>query len=171
MARMGYGPDRRIAIKVSTRNIGSFRDPAVILIDQLREIYIDAELEVVETAVWFSKLARKDFTLGMNVTGSGVDDPDQQFPENYACGSDRNYTGYCNRELDALVAAQSSEQDRTKRGQMVWEIDRRLQVDLARPVIMHNRGGTCWTPKVRNMTIMVNSVYNGWRFEDVWLEK
>ncbi len=171
MAKLGFGPDKRIPIKVSTRNIGSYRDASVILIDQLRHIYIDAELDVVETAVWFTKLARRDFTIGMNVTGSGVDDPDQQFFENYACGSKRNYTNYCNPGLDALVAAQSAELDPAKRKAMVWEIDRTLQEDLARPIVMHNRGGTCWSSKVRNLTIMVNSVYNGWRFDDVWMEK
>ena len=171
MGRLGYGPGKRIAVKVTTRNIGGFRDPAVILIDQLRHVYIDAELEVIDTAIWFTRLGRKDYTLGMNVTGSGVDDPDQQFFENYACGSPRNYTNYCNVELQELFVAQSSEPDLGKRRKIVWEIDRRLQEDLARPVIMHNRGGTCWTPKVRNMVIMANSVYNGWRFEDVWLEK
>jgi peptide/nickel transport system substrate-binding protein len=171
MAGLGYGPANRISIKVSTRNIPSYRDAAVILIDQLREIYIDGELEVVETAIWFTKLARRDYTLGMNVTGSGVDDPDQQFYENYACGSQRNYTNYCDAGLSSLLDAQSSELDLTRRKKMVWEIDRKLQEDLARPIIMHNRGGTCWSPKVRNMTIMVNSVFNGWRFEDVWMEK
>jgi peptide/nickel transport system substrate-binding protein len=171
MTSLGFGPDKRIPIKVSTRNIGGYRDAAVILIDQLREIHFDAELEVVETAVWFTKLARRDFTIGLNVTGSGVDDPDQQFYENYACGSKRNYTNYCNPGLDALVAAQSAELDPARRRPLVWEIDRTLQKDLARPIIMHNRGGTCWSPRVRDLTIMVNSVFNGWRFEDVWLEK
>jgi peptide/nickel transport system substrate-binding protein len=171
MARLGFGPDKRVPVKVATRNIGGYRDAAVILIDQLREIHFDAELEVVETAVWFTKLARRDFTIGLNVTGSGVDDPDQQFYENYACGSKRNYTNYCNPGLDALVAAQSAELDPARRRPLVWEIDRTLQEDLARPIIMHNRGGTCWSSRVREMTIMVNSVFNGWRFEDVWLEK
>ena len=45
MEKLGYGPDKRSSIKVSTRNIPSYRDPAVILIDQLKEIYIDAELD------------------------------------------------------------------------------------------------------------------------------
>ena len=45
MERLGYGPDKRLPIKVSTRNLPHFRDPAVILIDQLKEIYIDGELE------------------------------------------------------------------------------------------------------------------------------
>src|SRR6516165_406909 len=49
MQRLGYGPDKRVALKVSTRNIPPFRDPAVILIDQLKEVYIDGELEIVET--------------------------------------------------------------------------------------------------------------------------
>ena len=171
MAKLGYGPDKRITIKVSTRNIPGYRDAAVILIDQLRQIHFDAELDPVDTAIWFTKLARKDYTIGMNVTGSGVDDPDQQFYENYACGSQRNYTNYCDTGFRSLLDAQSAELDLAKRKQMVWEIDRKLQEDLARPIIMHNRGGTCWSPKVRNLTIMVNSVFNGWRFEDVWLEK
>ncbi len=42
MAEAGYGPDKRLAVKVSVRNTPPFRDPAVILIDQLREVYIDA---------------------------------------------------------------------------------------------------------------------------------
>ena len=113
MAKLGYGPDKRLAIKVSTRNIGSFRDPSVILIDQLGKIYIDAELEVVETAIWFTKLTRRDYTLGLNVTGSGVDDPDQQFYENYACGSQRNYTNYC----DAAMGRCSTRSLRERSGQ------------------------------------------------------
>ena len=52
---------------------------------------------------------RKDFTVGLNVTENGVDDPDQQFYENYVCGAERNYTGYCNPEVDKLVDRQSME--------------------------------------------------------------
>jgi hypothetical protein len=58
------GPDRRLAIRVSTRNIPVYRDPAVILIDQLKDIYIDGELDTVETANWFPKIARKIIRSG-----------------------------------------------------------------------------------------------------------
>ncbi len=143
----------------------------MILIDQLKHVFIDGELDVIETAIWHSKIARKDYDIGLNLTGSGVDDPDQQFYENYACGSQRNYTAYCNPEIDALIDKQSMEIDQEKRKKIVWEIDRKLQEDGARPIIFHGRSATCWQPKVKNMTIMVNSIYNGWRFEDVWLEK
>jgi len=169
--KLGYGPDKRLAIKVSTRNIPVYRDPAVILIDQLKSIYIDGELDPVETANWFPKIARKDYQIGLNLTGSGVDDPDQQFYENYACGSERNYTGYCNRELQKLFDRQSAEVDQNKRKPVVWEIDKRLQEDGARPIIYHTRAGTCWQPQVKGITLMLNSIFNGWRMEDVWLDK
>jgi peptide/nickel transport system substrate-binding protein len=169
MEKLGYGPEKRLMLKVSTRNLANFRDPAVILIDQLKEIYIDGQLETIETANWHAKVTRKDYTVAQNNTGGGVDDPDQQFYENYACGSDRNYSGYCNPEIDKEFDRQSMEADQEKRKKLVWEIDRRLQGDGARPIIFHGRGATCWQPKVKGLTTMVNSIYNGWRMEDVWL--
>ena len=171
MESLGYGPDKRLKVPVATRNIAVYRDPAVILIDQLREIYIDGELEVVETANWHAKVARKDYKVGMNLTGSGVDDPDQNFYENYACDSERNYTEYCNPELEKLFDAQSMEQDRERRKRMVWEIDRKLQEDGARPIIYHERSATCWHPHLKGHVPMINSAYNGYRFEDLWLDR
>jgi peptide/nickel transport system substrate-binding protein len=53
----------------------------------------------------------------------------------------------------------------------VWEIEKKLVEDVARPIIMHPRQGTCWRPAVKNYTAMVNSSYNGYRFEDIWLDK
>jgi peptide/nickel transport system substrate-binding protein len=148
-----------------------YRDPAVILIDQLKNVYIDGELDPVETANWFPKIARKDYQIGLNLTGSAVDDPDQQMYENYACGSERNYTAYCNKELDQLFDKQSAEADQDKRKKLVWEIDKKLQRDAARPIVMHNRAATCWQLQVKGVTLMVNSIFNGWRMEDVWLDK
>ena len=171
MQKAGYGPDKHLQVKVSTRNIAQYRDPAVILIDQLKPIYIDAELDVVETANWFAKVARKDYALGLNLTGNAVDDPDQSFYENYSCGSERNYTNYCNKDIEKLFDQQSVETDLTKRKKLVWDIDKQLQEDVARPIIFHSRNGTCWQPYVKGITIMVNSSYNGFRYEDVWLDK
>jgi peptide/nickel transport system substrate-binding protein len=171
MEKHGYGPNNRLAVKVQTRNIAQYRDPAVILIDQMKQIYIDGELEVVETANWFPKIARKDYTLAGNLTGSGVDDPDAYFFEHYACGSERNYTNYCNPELEKLYVKQSEEPDQEKRKKLVWEIDRRLTEDGARPILYRYDLGTCWYPRVHGVTIMVNSIFNGWRFDEVWLDQ
>jgi peptide/nickel transport system substrate-binding protein len=59
MEKLGYGPDRHLAIQVSTRNISYYRDPAVILIDQLRQIYIDGDLDTVDTTNWYPKVIAK----------------------------------------------------------------------------------------------------------------
>jgi peptide/nickel transport system substrate-binding protein len=42
---------------------------------------------------------------------------------------------------------------------------------VARPILLHARTGTCWKPEVKNLTIMTNSAYNGYRFEDLWLDR
>jgi peptide/nickel transport system substrate-binding protein len=143
----------------------------VILIDQMKQIYIDGELEVVETANWFPKIARKDFMVAGNLTGSGVDDPDAYFYEHYACGSERNYTNYCNPELEKMYDQQSMEADQEKRKKLVWEIDRRLSDDAARPIVFRYNLGTCRSPRVHGVTTQYNSIFNSWRLEDAWLDK
>jgi peptide/nickel transport system substrate-binding protein len=114
---------------------------------------------------------RKDFKIGLNLTGGGVDDPDQQLYENYGCGSPRNYTGYCNPELEKQFERQSMEPDEGKRKQLVWEIEKQLAEDGARPIIFFNRFAYCWQPHVKGWTMMVNSIINNFRMEDVWLDK
>jgi peptide/nickel transport system substrate-binding protein len=171
MQGLGYGPDKRLAIKVATRDIAPYRDPAVILIDQLKSVYIDGELETIDTAQWYPKVMRKDYTVALNLTGSTVDDPDQGLYENFTCGAEGNYNGYCNPELDKLIDRQSMEPDQAKRKELVWAIERKLAEDTARPIIHYGRGATCRQPYVKGLTVMVNSIYNGWRMEDVWLDR
>jgi peptide/nickel transport system substrate-binding protein len=171
MEKLGYGPEKRLPVAVTTRNLQGYRDPAEIMIDQLKEIYIDGQLDPVDTAIYFPKLIRKDYTVGMAITETALDDPDQMYFENYVCGADRNYTGYCDPEFDKMVERQSAEPDIEKRRKLVWEIERKLARDQARPVIFYTRGATCWQPQVKGLVLMVNSLFNGWRMEDIWLEK
>ncbi|HEY1798318.1 MAG TPA: hypothetical protein VGG57_19550 [Stellaceae bacterium] len=49
-------------------------------------------------------------------------------------------------------------------------IERRLNEDVAKPLACFNKGATCWQPGVKNITVMENSIYNGWRTENIWLE-
>jgi peptide/nickel transport system substrate-binding protein len=171
MQKLGYGPDKRLAVKVSTRNVDEYRNAAVIAISQLREIYIDGELEPIDTATWFPRVMRKDYTVGATVSEGGLDEPDQKFYETYVCGADRNYTGYCNPETDKLIDGQSMEANPERRRQLVWDIERRLAEDASRPVLLYARFATCRQPQVKGLVTMTNSRFNGWRMEDVWLDK
>jgi peptide/nickel transport system substrate-binding protein len=171
MAKLGYSDVNPLKVKVATRNIASYRDPAVILMDQLKKIYFAPELETVDTPQWYAKVTRKDYQVGLNLTGVSVDDPDGNLVENYTCASDRNYTKYCNAEIDKKIFAQSREADKEKRKKLVWEIERELIDDSARPMIQHGTSGTCHHPYLKNFTMHDNSIYNNWRFEQVWLDK
>jgi len=170
MEKLGYGPNKRLKVKLSTRDLPYYRDPAVILLDQLKEIYFDAELEQVETATYFPKIRRKDFTVGLNLQTSGPD-PDPALDLFYGCGASLNWDGYCNPEIDRMIEQQSSEADERRRKQQVWAIERKLAEDVARPIIFYASAGSCWHPNVKGVMLMVNSIFNSYRYEDIWLDK
>ena len=167
MEKLGYGPDKRLPIKVLTRDAPLYRDPAVILIDQLKEAYFDGELEVIDTTRYFPKIMRKEFTVSLNLQTSGPEALDLF----YGCGSSLNWDGYCSPKVDQLLEQQSMEADEGKRKQLLWAIERQLAEDVARPIIFYDRAGTCWQPSVKGVTMMVNSIFNGNRREDWWLDK
>jgi peptide/nickel transport system substrate-binding protein len=170
MQKLGYGPAKHLDIKVTTRNVQPYRDPAVLLIDQLKQVYIDGELEEVDTPQYFPKILRKDFTVALNLQTSGPD-PDPVLKIFYGCGSSLNWDGYCNPEVDQLIDQQSGESNPARRKEIVWKIERKLAADNARPILFYAKGATCRQPWVKGFTQMANSLFNGWRMEDVWLDK
>jgi len=171
MEELGYGPDNKLKVKVSTRDLASYKDPAVIMVDQLNQVHFEAELEIIESTVWFGRAARQDYAIALNLTGSSVDDPDATLVESYACGSEYNYSKYCNPKLDRMLADQSSERDIEKRKTMVWEIERFLAEENVRPVLYHGRTAQCRQPYVKGHVRAANSIYSNWRHEQVWLDK
>jgi peptide/nickel transport system substrate-binding protein len=70
-----------------------------------------------------------------------------------------------------MYEQQSMERDQDKRKKLVWEVDRRLQEDAARPLIYNYRLAICRYPRVHGITVMVNSLFNDWRFEDARLDQ
>ena len=70
-----------------------------------------------------------------------------------------------------VLSGESAETDIGKRKQLVWEIEKKLAADDARPVLFYPRGAVCRTPELKGLTLMVSSIYNGQRFEDLWLDR
>ena len=171
MEGLGYTAAKPLAVKVATRNIALYRDPAVILLDQLKQINILAELDVIDTTQWYNRVTKRDYAVGLNQTSSSVDDPDVTLVENYTCKSERNYTQYCNADVESLIAQQSKEPDQSKRKQLVWDIERALIEDVARPIIQHVVWATCWHPYVKGFAVHHNSHSNDERKDNVWLDK
>lgn len=171
MEKLGYSAANKLRIKVTTRDYNTFRDPAVILVDQLNQIHFAAELEIAESSLWYNRMFKRDYTVALNLTGSGADDPDAVLKMFFACKSDANYSKYCNADIDRLLDQQSQETDPVKRKAMVWDIERRLITDVARPILYHGQQGTCWHPHLKGFVQHDNSIYNNWRFSHVWLER
>jgi len=69
------------------------------------------------------------------------------------------------------VDKQSAEPDPQKRKKIVWEIERKLIEDDARPILFYTRAANCHYPRLKGLVTQVNSIYNGQRFEDLWLDK
>jgi len=136
----------------------------------MKAIYLDGTLEPIETANWFPKVIRKDYTIGVNVSETAVDDPTRCSTRlRLRLGSQLH--DYCDKEVDTLIDRQSSEPGADRRRQLVWEIERRLARDASRPIIFYTRAATCWRPRVKGLNLVVNSVFNGFPFEDVWLDR
>ena len=171
MEKLGYGPDNRLKIKVSVRDIPYFRDPAVILIDQLKEVYIDGELETIDTTNLVSRRSCARTTASASTSQDAGLTPTRTSTLLYGCGAELNYNGYCNPEVDKLIDRQSS-RGRPGKAQAAGVGDRKEAGGGRRPTdhLLRPRA-TCWQPRVKGLTIMVNSIFNGWRMEDVWLDK
>src|SRR5207244_11110691 len=88
MQKLGYNDANPLQIKIQTRNLPTYRDPAVILTDQHKKIHIVGELDILDTPRWYARLAKQDYTIGQNVTGVSVDDPHSKTNKHHSCGSE-----------------------------------------------------------------------------------
>jgi peptide/nickel transport system substrate-binding protein len=170
LATAGFGPGKPLRVELVTRTIPIYVDLASFVIDELRQVGVEATMKQLDTAVWFPALARREYVIGANLTAPAVDDPDVYLYENYKCGTSRNYTDYCNEEVDRLIDLQSQELDRDKRLKLVWDIQKRLEADVARPMLGWRKEYFTQWPHVKNL-VPHHSLYNWGRMQDVWLDR
>ncbi len=170
LAKAGYGPDKPLRVDLVTRTLPIYLDLASFVVDQLRLIGMEATIKQLDTAAWFPALSRRDFQIGANLTAGGFDDPDAYLFENYKCGSPRNYTDYCSEEMERLIDQQSQELDRAKRLKLVADIQRKLEADVARPMLGWRKEYFARWPHVKNL-VPHNALYNYGRMQEVWLDK
>jgi hypothetical protein len=109
-------------VKISTRDFATYRDPAVIFVDQLNKVHFDAELEIIGSSIWHNRLIKTHHTVALNTSGVGIDDPDAVPKGAYGCNSAANYTHDCNPEVEKLLDLQSQQSDlQNRRGDGVGD--------------------------------------------------
>ena len=170
MAEAGFTPDKPARVEIVTRAIAVYVDMASFIINELKQIGIEASLKQIETAQWHAMATRGEYQIGANLTGIGIDDPDANLYENFACGSPRNYTFYCNEQIAAMIDKQSAEVDARKRLALVWEIERKLEEEASRPTLIWRIDNFAHWPQVKNL-VPHNNFYNYGRMQEVWLDK
>ena len=114
---------------------------------------------------------RGDYQIGANLTGLGIDDPDANFYENYACGSPRNYSQYCSEQVrqDDRPAVAGGELSRSG-SRWSLALQKKLEEDAPRPILDWRLDYFSHWPYVHNM-IPHNNIYNFGRMQDVWRDK
>jgi peptide/nickel transport system substrate-binding protein len=167
LAEAGITRDKPLKVEMVTRAIAIYVDMASFVINELKQVGIDATLKQIETAQWHPMATRGDYQIGANLTGIGPDDPDANFFENYGCASPRNYSQYCSEEVAKLIDQQSQELDPKKRLQLVWDIQKKLEADAARPILDWKIDHFTVWPHVKNL-IPHQSLYNFGRMQEVW---
>jgi peptide/nickel transport system substrate-binding protein len=170
LAEAGFGPGKPLRIEVLTRGIPGYVDMSSFVINELKQVGIEATLKTIETAQWHPLVTRGEYQVGTNRTGIGLDEPDANFYENYACGSPRNYSFYCSEEVGRLIEEQSRETDPRKRLALVHAIQRKLEEDGARPILSWRIDAFTTWPHVKNL-VPHQVMYNWGRMQEVWLER
>jgi peptide/nickel transport system substrate-binding protein len=167
LAEMKITPQNPLKVEMVTRAQPIYVDMASFVINELKQVGIDASLKQIETAQWHPLAARGEYQIGANLTGVGPDDPDANFYENYGCGSQRNYSAYCDEQVMKMIETQSQEIDPKKRLTQVWAIQKKLEADAARPILGWRLDYFTIWPHVKNL-VPHQSIYNFGRMQEVW---
>jgi peptide/nickel transport system substrate-binding protein len=170
LAEAGYGPASPLRFEAHTRGIATYVDLASYVVSELKQVGVEITVKQLDSVQWYGITTRKEFQLGINISGFGVDDPDAILFENYTCASLRNYTSYCDEGVARLIDQQSQELDPKKRLGLVHEIQRKLIEAGARPTVSWGIDHFAHWPHVKGL-VPHHSLYSFGRMQNVWLDR
>jgi peptide/nickel transport system substrate-binding protein len=129
LAEAGY-PDGFQTSITSWAQYSFLSNAAVVLQEQLRQIGIEAELNLVENATLIEQVyTTKEFDIA--VTGdSAYVDPNTLVLPAFKTGESGNFVSYSNPEVDALIDAGIAATDQEERAEIYRQIQQILLEDL-----------------------------------------
>jgi peptide/nickel transport system substrate-binding protein len=145
-----------------------FESAAILLKDQLGQVGIDVNLQILETATYFERLAKRDFEVMGGSYSTAVDDPDAIFGQNYLCNAGRNYSTMCVEEMEKLFLQQSQIRDRTARLPVVHQLQRVALQHVMKAVLGFRVTWYLYSAAVRNYRPQYTR-YLAESREQVWL--
>jgi oligopeptide transport system substrate-binding protein len=119
MQAAGYGPGNRLGIGLAVRSASADARRRPASMQQMwREIYVDAEIQQSDAAVFYNLLQEQDFDVGIAGWVADFNDA-SNFLELLRSGNGNNYGRYSNPEFDALLDQAAAEQDLELRGEIL----------------------------------------------------
>ena len=118
----------RFEVSVTNPNFPDCKAMMEVLVQQLRQVGINAKLEQFDQATWFRRQAEKQFDISCYFTRYGPD-PDA-FREHFATGGGRNNMGFSHPELDALARTAATLPDKEERRRLYHRIQEILVAEL-----------------------------------------
>jgi oligopeptide transport system substrate-binding protein len=151
MQQAGYGPDNRLRIGLAVRSASADQRRRPAAIQQMwREIYVDAEIEQSDAAVFYNLLQEHDFDVGIAGWVADFNDA-SNFLDLLRIGGGNNYGQYANPDYDALLDRAALETDLEMRGRIMSDAEAMALRDHA------------WIPVFFGVNrVLVHTYVNGW---------
>jgi len=118
----------RFAVAVTNPNFPDCKAMMEVLVQQLRQVGINARLEQFDQATWFRRQFEKNFDISCYFTRYGPD-PDA-YREHFMTGGGRNFMGYSNPEYDRLAQRAATLRDVAERKQIYRRLQEMIVTDL-----------------------------------------
>jgi peptide/nickel transport system substrate-binding protein len=167
LAAAGY--PQGLKVTILSRAGAYFQEIAAFVLDQLKSVGIEGEIDARETVAYLDLLRGRNFQITASSSALALDDPDQVFSQHYLCQGTENFPQICDAEVERLFNEQQREVDFERRRELVWEMQRRLWDLNGKVIINWSIRRTPYWREVKGFA-MGASNYQGMRLEEVWKE-
>lgn len=125
--QLGYGPNNPLQIKAEASSFAPFVNltPMEVAKSELKKVWIDLSIQMVDPAQWFEQDAKGDFLMRSRGYIAPPEPDAQLFTRHHTKGG-RNFQKLSDPELDRLIEAQRRELDLVKRKEMVLAAQEKL---------------------------------------------
>lgn len=118
----------RFKLSVTNFPVSDSRVIAEVLVQQLRQVGIDARWDQYDTQTWLTRLREGNFDISTYFVRYGPDA--DAYREHFGTGQARNFTGYSNPELDKVLDEARRSVDPEKRRPLYYRAQELLVRDM-----------------------------------------
>ena len=169
LSKAGYEPG---TLEVTVRFWSVIADNVPPIIEDLQAIGINAEAEILETALAYDAWTNGDFDIGVHSFWIAGLDPDVVLYEHFYTGSDRNYNRYSNVAFDNLVDQMSQTLDKAERKELAWQAMELALNEVGKVVVAHGSYVPTFSARVRGLMPALNYLAGYGpqaRYDHTWL--